>query len=215
VPWSKLFTPLPQERGLQAASPRNCKQSLAPPIDSTILQNNFRTEIPVEARPSIPENRFGTSKNSPPPALNRALKQKNHPPFLSSSSSSSTNAQFKMLNLQSPIIPNPSPRGINLGCSMLDVRCWMFDVGCSMLDVRCWMFDVGCSMLDVRCWMFDVGCSMLDVRCWMLDVRCFPHIFLSAFRLPSSAFKGCPLLPRFHKSNGLLTPTPGRRITCV
>src|SRR2546426_845600 len=74
----------------------------------------------------------------------------------------------------------------DVGCSMLDVRCWMFGCwffvvgfsmlvfGCSMLDVRCWMFDVGCSMLDVRCWMFDVGCSMLDVRCWMflLGLRC-------------------------------------------
>src|SRR5438552_2740153 len=61
----------------------------------------------------------------------------------------------------------------DVGCSMLDVRCWMLDVGCWMLDVRCWMLDVGCWMLDVRCCMFDVGCWMFDVRCWMLDVGCW------------------------------------------
>jgi len=68
----------------------------------------------------------------------------------------------------------------------------------SMLDVRCWMFDVGCSMLDVRCWMFDVGCSMLDVRCWMFDV--VPRLTPKAFGVPHltdvrdfQAFAACSL----------------------
>jgi hypothetical protein len=33
------------------------------------------------------------------------------------------------------------------------------------------MWGVGCAMLDVGCWMWDVGvgCAMLDVGCGMLD----------------------------------------------
>src|SRR5664280_1232428 len=54
----------------------------------------------------------------------------------------------------------------HVGCHLISalVLCvWRPGIGCSLLDVRCWMFVVGCSLLDVRCWMFVVGCSLLDV----------------------------------------------------